>query len=98
MNRLEESPFNQFLDIYGYRNARDVKAIGEWVDNEDLETPAGHDDLLYEVGQKVLTTEHGCMKPGLELEILEVDKTNGWARYFAGGMWHRQADLEAYRG
>ena len=86
---------SQLWEAYGYQSALRTKVIGQHIDAQDLEVPSGKETLIFEVGQVVLATGEGQIKEGVELEVKDLEKVNGFCRYYAGGVWHLQQDLAA---
>ncbi len=85
----------QLWEAYGYRNALRTKMVGENIDSLDLETPAGKEDFIFEVGQAVLASGEGTIKAGTKLEVKDRQMNNGFCQYYAAGVWHLQQDLVA---
>ncbi len=83
----------QLWDTYGYRSVLRTKLIGQYMDAQDLEVPTGKQNFIFEVGQEVIATGEGQIKAGTKLEVKDREKTNGFCRYYAGGVWHLQQDL-----
>jgi hypothetical protein len=84
----------RLFEAYGYRNAAKVKAVAYWIDNTDLETPAGNETVIFKVGQTVVATGQGTIKAGVILTVEAVQKVNGFCQYYAGGAWNKQQDLK----
>jgi hypothetical protein len=83
-------PENDFASIFGTRCLK-----GETLDLSENNAPSKAQPLLFKVGDKVVSTGKGQIKPGVILTIKETDVVNNWARYFAGGVWLRQQDIKA---
>lgn len=86
---------SQLFGEYGYRSALRTKMIGQHIDAQDLETPSGKENFIFEVGQKVEASGEGTIKAGTKLEVKDRQMNNGFCQYYAAGVWHLQQDLVA---
>lgn len=96
MAHSNDNAMNNFWQVYGYRSAARIKNQGEedqLFGDRVLHTPTGKENFVFSVGQKVFTTGTGGLKGGIEVEVKDRMKDNGYCKYLVGGSWERQQDL-----
>ena len=76
-----------------FDNTLRVKIEADNMDWDWYVTPTGNDKFIFEIGDEVITTTSSTFKPGIKLVVKDRFIECGWAKYFAGGVWHRQNDL-----
>lgn len=91
-NRLAQDIISLRSTMHTQAIARDMSVQPDlWL----TASPMGRETLQYRVGQTVVSTGKGLVKPGIEMVVKAAFLQNGYARYLAGGVYHKASDLIA---
>jgi hypothetical protein len=79
-----------------FDNTNRVKIIADIMDiqNKWDKIPSGKEKQMFNIGDKIESLNTDIFKTGTISIIQECENNNGYYRYFAGGIWHRQKDIK----
>jgi len=79
-----------------FDNTNRVKIIAEIMDIRGKwdKIPSGKEKQAFNTGDKIESLDSDVFKAGTISVIKECENNNGYFRYLAGGVWHRQKDIK----